>query len=70
MNLCGAGDNDVEMRFTVALTHGAERGQLPTASTCVNKLYLPVYSTEAELRSKLTQAIKSTRGFHEAAVEP
>mmetsp|Transcript_87030 Transcript_87030/g.173823 ORF Transcript_87030/g.173823 Transcript_87030/m.173823 type:complete len:93 (+) Transcript_87030:211-489(+) len=64
------GYNNAEMRFTVACTHGADEGRLPTASSCFNRLYLPVYSTEAELRSKLRQAITGAQGFHEAAVEP
>ena len=37
---------------------------LPTANTCINRLYIPVYSSKSILKSKLLQAIKTkTFGF-------
>ncbi|PPR05200.1 hypothetical protein CVT24_010300 [Panaeolus cyanescens] len=42
---------------------GTDEGRLPTASTCVNLLKLPLYSTERALREKLLQAINSNAGF-------
>ena len=32
--------------------------RLPSSNTCISRLYLPVYSSKAILRSKLLQAIK------------
>ncbi|XP_062509261.1 ubiquitin-protein ligase E3C-like [Corticium candelabrum] len=37
--------------------------RLPTASTCMNLLKLPIYRDEAILRDKLLQAIRSNSGF-------
>jgi E3 ubiquitin-protein ligase EDD1 len=37
---------------------------LPTANTCINRLYIPVYSSKSILKAKLLQAIKTkTFGF-------
>jgi E3 ubiquitin-protein ligase EDD1 len=37
---------------------------LPTANTCINRLYIPMYSSKSILKSKLLQAIKTkTFGF-------
>ena len=37
---------------------------LPTANTCINRLYLPMYSSKSILKAKLLQAIKTkTFGF-------
>jgi len=37
---------------------------LPTANTCINRLYLPMYSSKSILKSKILQAIKTkTFGF-------
>ena len=38
--------------------------QLPTANTCISRLYIPLYSSRAILKSKLLLAIKAkTFGF-------
>ena len=62
------GYNGAQQRFTVACVHGATAGRLPTASSCFNKLNLPAYGSEAELRIKLCQALSGAEGFHEGAV--
>ncbi|KAK4302521.1 hypothetical protein Pmani_025398 [Petrolisthes manimaculis] len=40
----------------------ADDSHLPTANTCISRLYIPLYSTRAILRSKLLLAIK-TKNF-------
>ncbi|KAF9044018.1 hypothetical protein BJ165DRAFT_1479003 [Panaeolus papilionaceus] len=42
---------------------GLDETRLPTASTCVNLLKLPLYTSERVLRTKLLQAINSNAGF-------
>ncbi|KXN82656.1 hypothetical protein AN958_02333 [Leucoagaricus sp. SymC.cos] len=42
---------------------GSDQLRLPTASTCVNLLKLPRYTSEKTLRTKLIQAIYSNAGF-------
>ncbi|KIO29730.1 hypothetical protein M407DRAFT_14471 [Tulasnella calospora MUT 4182] len=42
---------------------GSDNSRLPTASTCVNLLKLPLYSNEYILRQKLLQAINAGAGF-------
>ncbi|KAI6044738.1 HECT-domain-containing protein [Pisolithus marmoratus] len=42
---------------------GDDQHRLPTASTCVNLLKLPMYTNERVLREKLLQAILSGAGF-------
>ncbi|KAF5355124.1 hypothetical protein D9756_005712 [Leucocoprinus leucothites] len=42
---------------------GPDQLRLPTASTCVNLLKLPRYTSEKTLRTKLLQAITSNAGF-------
>ncbi|KAG7093192.1 hypothetical protein E1B28_006881 [Marasmius oreades] len=42
---------------------GEDQNRLPTASTCVNLLKLPRYSSPSVLRAKLLQAINSGAGF-------
>ncbi|KAK1827684.1 hypothetical protein QBC39DRAFT_167566 [Podospora conica] len=42
---------------------GGDDTRLPSASTCVNLLKLPRYSTLEQLRLKLLQAVKSGAGF-------
>jgi ubiquitin-protein ligase E3 C len=42
---------------------GDEEDRLPTASTCVNLLKLPVYKHEKALKEKLLYAINSSSGF-------
>ena len=55
-------------RFTIASIDGAEAGRLPTAAACFNKLNLPAYPTENELRAKLNSALIESEGFNEGAV--
>ena len=40
----------------------ADDAHLPTANTCISRLYIPLYSSRQILRSKLLQAIK-TKSF-------
>jgi ubiquitin-protein ligase E3 C len=40
-----------------------EADRLPTASTCVNLLKLPVYPDAATLRAKLLLALEADTGF-------
>ncbi|KAI2636747.1 hypothetical protein GGS21DRAFT_513023 [Xylaria nigripes] len=42
---------------------GADEERLPSTSTCVNLLKLPVYSSAQTLRSKLLYAVQSGAGF-------
>lgn len=42
---------------------GRDEDRLPSTSTCVNLLKLPIYTTEAALREKLLYAIQSGAGF-------
>ncbi|GJE97910.1 HECT-domain-containing protein [Phanerochaete sordida] len=42
---------------------GSDENRLPTASTCVNLLKLPRYTSEKTLREKLLQAVQSNAGF-------
>jgi ubiquitin-protein ligase E3 C len=42
---------------------GRDNERLPTASTCVNLLKLPMYTDERILKAKLLQAINSGAGF-------
>ncbi|KAH8832744.1 HECT-domain-containing protein [Flagelloscypha sp. PMI_526] len=42
---------------------GESEDRLPTASTCVNLLKLPRYTSERHLRQKLSQAIAANAGF-------
>ena len=57
-----------DVRFTVALISGAEVGRLPTAAACFNKLNLPEYATERELKAKINSALTESEGFDEGAV--
>ena len=43
---------------------GSEQSRLPSTSTCVNLLKLPIYSDEALLRQKLEYAINAGAGFN------
>ncbi|KAL2315205.1 Ubiquitin-protein ligase E3 [Schizosaccharomyces pombe] len=43
--------------------NGEDETRLPTASTCVNLLKLPMYSTKQTLRDKLLTAVRSGVGF-------
>lgn len=40
----------------------ADDAHLPTANTCISRLYIPLYSSKAILRHKLLMAIK-TKNF-------
>lgn len=40
----------------------ADDEHLPTANTCISRLYIPLYSNKATLRAKLALAIK-TKSF-------
>ncbi|KAM0373384.1 hypothetical protein ACHAPZ_002439 [Fusarium culmorum] len=42
---------------------GSDEERLPSASTCVNLLKLPIYTSEATLREKMLYAIQSGAGF-------
>ncbi|TRX90850.1 hypothetical protein FHL15_008254 [Xylaria flabelliformis] len=42
---------------------GTDEERLPSTSTCVNLLKLPVYKSEATLRAKLLYAVQSGAGF-------
>eukprot|EP00842_Homolaphlyctis_polyrhiza_P005792 jgi/Hompol1/6213/HPOL_002212-RA len=42
---------------------GSDEDRLPTASTCVNLLKLPIYKSEATLQRKLQYAIHAEAGF-------
>jgi E3 ubiquitin-protein ligase EDD1 len=48
---------------TITLRPASDQ-HLPTANTCINRLYIPVYSSKSILKMKLLQAIKTkTFGF-------
>ncbi|KAK4176829.1 hypothetical protein QBC36DRAFT_4002 [Triangularia setosa] len=49
-------------RFTISYG-GADEERLPSASTCVNLLKLPKYTSKEVLREKLLYAVKSGAGF-------
>ena len=50
-------------RFTIR-DSGLDQARLPSASTCVNQLKLPVYRSREVLREKLLVAVLSGTGFH------
>jgi ubiquitin-protein ligase E3 C len=50
-------------RFAIQRTNDDSDASLPTASTCMNLLRLPRYSSKERLREKLTYAITSNAGF-------
>lgn len=47
--------------FTIQLVDCKDR--LPTASTCMNLLKLPLFHDEESMRNKLLYSIKSEAGF-------
>lgn len=48
---------------TITLRPASDQ-HLPTANTCINRLYIPMYSSKSILKSKILQAIKTkTFGF-------
>jgi ubiquitin-protein ligase E3 C len=56
------GFKDLDPPFTIHQTSG-ETDRLPTASTCMNLLKLPPFTSEELLREKLLYAIQSGSGF-------
>lgn len=50
-------------RFTIR-DAGHDEERLPSASTCVNLLKLPMYKSKARLKEKLLYAVKSGAGFN------
>ncbi|KAI0926648.1 hypothetical protein AcV5_007383 [Taiwanofungus camphoratus] len=56
------GFKELKPRFAIR-DAGSDQNRLPTASTCVNLLKLPRYSSEHILRDKLLQAINANAGF-------
>ncbi|KAJ2875569.1 ubiquitin-protein ligase (E3) [Coemansia aciculifera] len=58
---------ELNPRFCITSSSSDQNGEhdhrLPSASTCVNLLKLPVYSSEGVLRAKLIAAIESGAGF-------
>ncbi|KAK5113784.1 hypothetical protein LTR62_003168 [Meristemomyces frigidus] len=49
-------------RFSIR-DSGRDEGRLPSTSTCVNLLKLPMYSTRVVLRERLLRAVNSGAGF-------
>jgi ubiquitin-protein ligase E3 C len=49
-------------RFSIR-DSSSDQGRIPTASTCVNLLKLPMYKSEKALREKLLYAVNSGAGF-------
>ena len=49
-------------RFSIR-DSSSDEGRIPTASTCVNLLKLPMYKSERALREKLLYALNSGAGF-------
>ena len=49
-------------RFSIR-DSSSDEGRIPTASTCVNLLKLPMYKSERALREKLLYAVNSGAGF-------
>lgn len=64
-NLMGYGNN--QQKFCLELLAGGP-DRLPTAATCFNKLKMPRYTSEEQLRERLLLAISSAQGFDEGAV--
>eukprot|EP00164_Ancoracysta_twista_P001419 GFYU01001849.1.p1 GENE.GFYU01001849.1~~GFYU01001849.1.p1 ORF type:complete len:1057 (+),score=246.68 GFYU01001849.1:96-3173(+) len=56
------GFKDMNPKFCIAKSVEDE-GRLPTASTCMNLLKLPVYPTKATMKEKISYAISSKAGF-------
>ena len=58
-----ASDEGFQPLPTITLRPASEH-HLPTANTCINRLYLPMYTSKSVLKVKLLQAIKTkTFGF-------
>lgn len=61
------GFKDLRPRFTISNAGVPEEAgggvRLPSASTCINLLKLPMYANEAILRERLLYAIEANAGF-------
>jgi len=57
------GFKELSPKFSISPS-GDDQARLPTASTCVNLLKLPMYTNEQILKQKLLQAINSGAGFN------
>ena len=62
LTLSGRGFKELVPKFAIR-DAGRDNERLPTASTCVNLLKLPMYTDERILKAKLLQAINSGAGF-------
>lgn len=56
------GFSNLNPRFSIR-DSSSDEGRIPTASTCVNLLKLPMYKSEKTLREKLLYAVNSGAGF-------
>ena len=56
------GFGQLQPRFTIR-DSGGDQSRLPSTSTCVNLLKLPIYKSKALLREKLMYAVNSGAGF-------
>lgn len=56
------GFSQLNPRFSIR-DSGSDQERLPSASTCVNLLKLPIYSDAGTLRQKLMYAVNSGAGF-------
>ena len=56
------GFSQLNPRFSIR-DSGADENRLPSTSTCVNLLKLPMYRSEEVLRAKLLAAVESGAGF-------
>jgi ubiquitin-protein ligase E3 C len=56
------GFSNLNPRFSIR-DSSSDEGRIPTASTCVNLLKLPMYKSEKTLRDKLLYAVNSGAGF-------
>lgn len=56
------GFSNLNPRFSIR-DSSSDEGRIPTASTCVNLLKLPMYKSEKVLREKLLYAVNSGAGF-------
>ena len=57
------GFNQLNPRFSIR-DSGSDQTRLPSTSTCVNLLKLPIYSKKETLREKLLYAINAGAGFN------
>ncbi|KAI8866955.1 HECT-domain-containing protein, partial [Ramicandelaber brevisporus] len=57
------GFSELRPSIQIVPDHAANTSRLPTASTCVNQLRLPVYTAEDVMYQKLRRAILSGAGF-------